>query len=265
MSGSAVTPATPAPAITIKGVSHWYGEGATRKQVLFDIDLAVAPGEVVFLMGPSGCGKTTILTLVGALRSLQQGEINVLGHDLYGADERKQVETRRKIGFIFQSHNLHRSLTALENVRMGLEAQGQRLPADADMHCRAMLAKVGLEDHADKRQDKLSGGQRQRVAIARALIANPPIVLADEPTAALDRETGYETISLIRRLAKERGMSVLMVTHDNRILDLADRIVDMEDGRILHQTSVETMQTLAETMVAKHATALELPKLRIIK
>jgi putative ABC transport system ATP-binding protein len=228
-----------APAISIRSLSHWYGEGATRKQVLFDIDLAVGPGEVVFLMGPSGCGKTTILTLVGALRSLQEGRIAVLGQELAGARERDQVETRRRIGFIFQSHNLHRSLTALENVRMGLEAQGTALPPDADERCKAMLTTVGLADHAHKRQDKLSGGQRQRVAIARALIANPPIILADEPTAALDKDTGYETISLIRRLAKERGMSVLMVTHDNRILSLADRIVEMEDGRILPESRVQ--------------------------
>jgi putative ABC transport system ATP-binding protein len=228
-----------APAISIRGLTHWYGEGATRKQVLFDIDLAVRPGEVVFLMGPSGCGKTTILTLVGALRSLQEGRIAVLGQELAGAGERDQVETRRRIGFIFQSHNLHRSLTALENVRMGLEAQGAAMPSDADERCRAMLATVGLADHTHKRQDKLSGGQRQRVAIARALIANPPIILADEPTAALDKDTGYETIALIRRLAKERGMSVLMVTHDNRILSLADRIVEMEDGRILQESRVE--------------------------
>jgi putative ABC transport system ATP-binding protein len=232
--------AAEAPSISVQGLNHWYGEGAMRKQVLFNINLAVASGELVFLMGPSGCGKTTILTLVGALRSLQEGRITVLGRDLAGAGERDQVETRRRIGFIFQSHNLHRSLTALENVRMGIEAQGAALPTDADERCHAMLATVGLADHAHKRQDKLSGGQRQRVAIARALIASPPIILADEPTAALDKDTGYETIALIRRLAKERGMSVLMVTHDSRILSLADRIIEMEDGRILHESSVQT-------------------------
>ncbi len=222
----------PGAAITMRGVSHWYGEGSLRKQVLFDINLDVGEGQVVFLMGPSGCGKTTILTLVGALRSVQEGQVTVKGQDLFGADEAKLVSCRRKIGFIFQNHNLHRSLTALENVRMGLEAQGMRLASDADERCLAMLETVGLADHAHKRQDKLSGGQRQRVAIARALIADPKIVLADEPTAALDSQTGYEAIALIRRLARERGMSVLMVTHDNRILDLADRIVEMEDGRL---------------------------------
>jgi putative ABC transport system ATP-binding protein len=225
------------PSIRIENVSHSFGEGNSRRQVLFDIDLVVEPGELVFLMGPSGCGKTTLLTLVGALRSLQQGEIVVLGNSLRGAAEREQVITRRKIGFIFQAHNLHRSLTALENVRLGLEAQGDGLPADADARCRSILTTVGLADHFDKHQDKLSGGQRQRVAIARALVANPPIILADEPTAALDSKTGYEIIALLRRLAKERGMSVLMVTHDNRILDLADRIVSMEDGRIIERAT----------------------------
>lgn len=221
------------PSIMIHDLNHSYGDGASRRQVLFHVNLVVERGEVVFLMGPSGCGKTTILTLVGALRSLQHGEISVLGRSLKGACERDQVTTRRRIGFIFQAHNLHRSLTALENVRLGLEAQGGALPADAETRCRNILSTVGLAEHVDKRQDKLSGGQRQRVAIARALVSNPPIILADEPTAALDSKTGYEIITLIRKLAKERGMSVLMVTHDNRILDLADRIVSMEDGRII--------------------------------
>jgi putative ABC transport system ATP-binding protein len=225
----------PPPAIDIRGLSHSYGDGSSKKQVLFDVDLSIQPGEVVFLMGPSGCGKTTILTLVGALRALQQGAITVLGQSLADADERRQVAVRRKIGFIFQAHNLHRSLTALENVRMGLEAQGRTVPLDADAKCRAILGVVGLADHASKRQDKLSGGQRQRVAIARALIADPPIILADEPTAALDSRTGHDIITLIRKLAKERGMSVLMVTHDSRILGLADRILTMEDGRIISE------------------------------
>jgi putative ABC transport system ATP-binding protein len=173
---------------------------------------------------------------------LQQGEIVVLGKRLRGALEREQVMVRRRIGFIFQAHNLHRSLTVLENVRLGLEAQGAGLPVDADQRCREILATVGLTDHIGKRQDKLSGGQRQRVSIARALVANPPIILADEPTAALDSKAGYEIIALIRGLAKARGMSVLMVTHDNRILDLADRIIPMEDGRIIKaENSLERM------------------------
>jgi putative ABC transport system ATP-binding protein len=221
------------PVLAIEGLSHWFGSGATRRQVLFDLDLVVLRGEVVFLMGPSGCGKTTALTLVGGLRSVQQGSVRMAGRELSGADEAGLIANRRNCGFIFQSHNLHRSLTALENVRMGLEAQGHGLPADADERCHRMLAVVGIEDHAGKRQDQLSGGQRQRVAIARALVSEPTLILADEPTAALDRQTGHDVVALMRRVARERGTTVLMVTHDNRVFDLADRILEMEDGRIV--------------------------------
>lgn len=225
-------------AIIVRGLGHAYGEGTLRRPVLQDIHLTVARGEVVFLIGPSGCGKTTVLTLVGGLRSVQQGSVTVLGHALAGAGPDVLVETRRKIGFVFQAHNLHRSLTALENVRMGLEAQGRRLNPEADRLCLAMLERVGLQDHAHKRQDKLSGGQRQRVAIARALVSRPQLLLADEPTAALDKATGHEAIALMRSIAKERGMAVLMVTHDNRIFDLADRIVEMDDGRIVPKPKI---------------------------
>jgi putative ABC transport system ATP-binding protein len=230
-------------AIAIEHLSHFFGEGQTRKQVLFDIALSVEAGEVVFLMGPSGCGKTTILTLAGALRSVQQGSVTILGEELAGAREATLLATRRRIGFIFQAHNLHRSLTALQNVRMGIEAQSRGLPADADKRCREALAEVGLQDHAHKRQDQLSGGQRQRVAIARALVSRPQLLLADEPTAALDKQSGHDVIELIRKLAKERGMTVLMVTHDNRILDLADRIIEMEDGRILSDAGMQRPNT----------------------
>jgi putative ABC transport system ATP-binding protein len=220
-------------AVAVHGLCHWYGEGSLRKQVLFDVALDVARGELVFLMGPSGCGKTTVLTLVGALRSVEQGSVTVLGRELAGASEAGRVASRRRTGFIFQNHNLHRSLTALENVRMGLEALGQAMPRDADAQCRAMLMRVGMEDHAHKLPNQLSGGQKQRVAIARALVGEPALVLADEPTAALDGKTGRDVIELLRNLATERGLSVLMVTHDNRILDFADRIIAMEDGRLI--------------------------------
>lgn len=228
-----VLPGAPEPVVKLSGLSHWYGEGETRRQVLFDLDLVVSRGEVVFLMGPSGCGKTTILTLVGGLRSVQRGAVRVAGRELTDANEAGLIASRRNCGFIFQSHNLHRSLTALENVRMGLEAQGRGLSLDADERCRHMLAVVGLADHSDKYQDKLSGGQRQRVAIARALVAEPPLVLADEPTAALDRQTGRDVVALMHRVARARGTTVLMVTHDNRVFDFADRILEMEDGRIV--------------------------------
>lgn len=228
-----LTPARPSPAVAISDLTHWFGEGDMRRQVLFDVDLVVERGEVVFLMGPSGCGKTTILTLVGGLRSVQKGSVRVGGHELNGADEAARIANRRSCGFVFQAHNLHRSLTALENVRMGLEAQGKPLDGTANQKCREMLDTVGLSDHVHKRQDQLSGGQKQRVAIARALVAQPALILADEPTAALDRQTGYEVVELMQRIARARGMTVLMVTHDNRVFDLADRILEMEDGRIV--------------------------------
>jgi putative ABC transport system ATP-binding protein len=221
------------PVVAISGLSHWYGAGDSRRQVLFDLELAVPRGEIVFLTGPSGCGKTTALTLVGGLRSVQRGSLAVVGHELNGADEAALVANRRRCGFIFQSHNLHGSLTALENVRMGLEAQGRGFGPDTEERCRRMLADVGLDDHRDKRQDQLSGGQRQRVAIARALVSGPRLILADEPTAALDRQTGHDIVALMHVVARERGTTVLMVTHDNRVFDLADRILEMEDGRIV--------------------------------
>jgi putative ABC transport system ATP-binding protein len=226
-------PISSEPVVAIEGLSHFYGSGEMRRQALFDFNLAIPRGEVVFLMGPSGCGKTTVLTLVGGLRSVQHGSVCIAGRELFGADEADLIANRRNCGFIFQSHNLHRSLTALENVRMGLEAQGRGLASDADERCRRILAVVGLEDHTNKRQDQLSGGQRQRVAIARALVSEPTLILADEPTAALDRQTGHDIVALMRRVARERDTTVLMVTHDNRVFDLADRILEMEDGRIV--------------------------------
>jgi putative ABC transport system ATP-binding protein len=227
------------PVVRLRAVHHAFGAGEFRREILHGVDLDIAPGEIVFLMGPSGCGKTTVLTLTGALRSVQTGSVRVLGKELAGAKPAALIHTRRQIGFVFQNHNLHRALTALENVRMGLEAQGLRASREDDERCIAMLKTVGLEDHIHKKQDQLSGGQRQRVAVARALVGAPRLLLADEPTAALDKVTGYAVISLMRTIAKERGMSVLMVTHDSRILSLADRIVDMDDGRIVPATAFE--------------------------
>lgn len=225
-------------AITIRDLNHWYGAGDLRRMVLRDLDLTVARGKTTFLMGPSGCGKTTLLTLIGALRSVMEGSVRVLGAELLGADEATMVATRRRIGFVFQHHNLHRSLTVLQNVRMGLEVKGEAGAHDTRERCLAVLEAVGIADHADKYQDQISGGQKQRAAVARALVGKPDLLLADEPTAALDSRTGREVIELIQNLAAGRGMTVLMVTHDNRILDIADRIVEMEDGGILPDSVV---------------------------
>jgi putative ABC transport system ATP-binding protein len=222
------------PAISIQDLSHWFGEGTGQRQVLQGIGLDVMPGEVIFLMGPSGCGKTTILTLVGGLRSIQQGSVQVCGQELNGANTSQLLANRRNIGFIFQHHNLHRSLSVLDNVYVGLEATGQTGGPDAIERCKDMLKRVGLGDHIYKNQSQISGGQKQRVAIARALVSNPKIILADEPTAALDSHTGLETVGLMHRLAKQTGTSVLIVTHDDRILHFGDRIIRMEDGHIIN-------------------------------
>ena len=222
-----------AKAIAIAGLNHWYGSGATRRQVLQGVDLEVAPGEVVLLTGPSGCGKTTLLTLVGALRMVQEGQVRVLGEELAQSSRGLRQQLRRSIGMIFQGHNLLRCLTAEQNVQMGadlLPGLGYRARRD---QAREWLRAVGLGDELHKLPHDLSGGQKQRVAIARALAAQPRLLLADEPTAALDSRTGREVVELLQRLASDQGCAVLMVTHDPRILDIADRLLRMEDGRIV--------------------------------
>lgn len=220
-------------AVEISGLSHRYGSGPAALTVLHDLELAIPAGEVVLLTGPSGSGKTTLLTLIGALRAVQMGSCRVLGTELANADERARVALRRRIGFIFQHHNLLGFLTARENVAMALELDPELDEAERLARAEAMLRAVGLADKVDAYPAVLSGGQRQRVAIARALVHEPGLILADEPTAALDSKTGHETMVLLHRLAKERGRTVFIVTHDPRIHDIADRIVAMEDGRLV--------------------------------
>ncbi|WP_017304178.1 DevA family ABC transporter ATP-binding protein [Spirulina subsalsa] len=219
--------------ITIAHLDHAFGVGELRKQVLFDIHLTLQGGEIVIMTGPSGSGKTTLLTLIGGLRSVQKGSLQFLGLELCGATERQRVEVRRHIGYIFQAHNLHGSLTALQNVRMGLELHRQYSVAEMEQRASQALEAVGLGDRLSYYPANLSGGQRQRVAIARALVSQPKLLLADEPTAALDRQSGRDVVTLMQHLAQEQGCTILLVTHDNRILDVADRIIEMEDGRLL--------------------------------
>lgn len=218
--------------IILAGVSFSYEKGELSKPVLRDVDLSVDPGEIVLLTGPSGSGKTTLLTLIGALRGMQTGSCQVLGQELMGAKEREMVALRRRIGFIFQSHNLLGFLTARQNVAMSLELDLKSAEPARLARASELLDAVGLTPRADALPAQLSGGQRQRVAIARALAGDPGLILADEPTAALDRQSGQEVVTLLRDLARRRGVPILLVTHDPRILDIADRIVAMEDGRI---------------------------------
>ena len=223
------------PAISVHKLDHYFGSGQLRKQALFDINLEIAAGEIVIMTGPSGSGKTTLLTLIGGLRSAQTGSLNVVGHELCDANEQALVKARRNNGYIFQAHNLHGSLTALENVQMGLEVQGIFTKQARHHRATEMLKQVGLEDRVNYYPADLSGGQKQRVAIARALVSHPKIVLADEPTAALDKKSGRDVVDIMYKLAKEQGCTILLVTHDNRILDIADRIIYMEDGRLSKQ------------------------------
>ncbi len=244
--------------IRVDRLNHWYGDDEeTRKQVLFDNHLQVAEGEIVIMTGPSGSGKTTLLSLLGALRSVQDGEVEVLGRRLHELRGKALVEVRQDIGFIFQAHNLFGSLTALQNVRMALELKSSDRRR---IHERAVevLTSLGLQDRLDYKPSRLSGGQKQRVAIARALANRPKLILADEPTAALDEQSGRDVVNLLKKLGQEEGCTSLIVTHDNRILDVADRIVSMANGRIksnvLLQEEIEICEFLKQCDVFAHLT-----------
>jgi putative ABC transport system ATP-binding protein len=221
----------PAP-IAVEGLSHSFGKGSLRKQILFDITTEIPRGEIVIVTGPSGSGKTTMLTLVGALRSAQEGSVRVLGQELCGAKPRILEKVRKQIGFIFQQHNLLDALSSIQNVQLGARVTGRISRSELRRRSADMLAAVGLEDRMGHHPYQLSGGQRQRVAIARALVGEPEMLLADEPTASLDKESGREVVDRMKVLAREHGTTILLVTHDNRILDIADRIVHLEDGRL---------------------------------
>jgi putative ABC transport system ATP-binding protein len=218
--------------IAIDKVNHYFGQGHLRKQILFEVAASIYSGEIVLMMGPSGSGKTTLLTLIGALRSTQEGSLRVFGRELRNASSRELVKIRRDVGYIFQAHNLLHSLTARQNVQMALDLHPEISGPVVYQRSCDMLLEVGLGDHINQYPHNLSGGQKQRVAIARALVSQPKIVLADEPTAALDKQSGRDVVEIMQRLAKQQGCTILIVTHDNRILDIADRIITMEDGNL---------------------------------
>jgi putative ABC transport system ATP-binding protein len=214
----------------VRGLRHSYGEGAFAREVLHGIDVDLAPGEIAIIMGHSGSGKTTFLTLVSALRSVQTGSVRVAGQELHGATDAVLTTARRQIGFVFQKHNLIGALTARQNVQMAVLIDR---PANSVAVADALLARVGLRGHEHKRPRELSGGQQQRVAVARALARQPRVIMADEPTASLDAQTGHEIIDFIQSLARIEGCAVMIVTHDSRILDVADRILTLDDGRMI--------------------------------
>ncbi|MDX2176848.1 MAG: ATP-binding cassette domain-containing protein [Candidatus Sumerlaeia bacterium] len=218
--------------LSIRGVDYAFGEGELRKQVLYSVDLEMRPGEIVILEGPSGSGKTTLLTLIGGLRRMQKGSLRVFGEELMGSDNRRMLLLRRRIGFIFQLHNLLPFLTARQNVELAFALRDDVGAAEMRRRSEETLAAMGLTDRIEAIPAKLSGGQKQRVAIARALAPAPDLILADEPTASLDKQSGRQVVDLLHQLARSKGIPILLVTHDNRILDVADRIIRMEDGHV---------------------------------
>lgn len=237
------------PAVRVDSLDHFYGLGAARNQVLFDNCLEIPPGELVVMTGPSGAGKTTLLTLIGALRSVQSGRIEVLGRDLWHLPPRSLVEVRREIGFVFQMHNLFDPLSAYENVKMAMQL-GQEQPESMRRRGVAILERLGLGHRVDYKPRFLSGGERQRVAIARALVNGPRLVLADEPTAALDRDSTKKVVDLLKALTVEHEAAVIMVTHDYRIIESADRLVHMVDGRIVSDVVLHDALRICEFLRA---------------
>lgn len=220
------------PVVRVEGLNHYYGEGQARNQVLFNNHIEIRAGQLVVMTGPSGAGKTTLLSLIGALRSVQEGKIEVLGRDLSRLGAGDLVEVRRDIGFIFQMHNLFDALSAYENVKMAAQL-GDAPTAEVWRRGTGILQRLGLGDRVGYKPRFLSGGERQRVAIGRALVNHPRLILADEPTAALDRDATMNVIRLLKQTTIEHGAAVMMVTHDHRIIESADRLVHMVDGRIM--------------------------------
>jgi putative ABC transport system ATP-binding protein len=225
------------PVIAIKNLDHFFGAGELRTQILYGISLDIMRGEIMILTGPSGSGKTTLLTLCGALRSIQSGSVRILGQELRDGRKSTLEHIREEVGVIFQAHNLLNALTAKQNVALALGLEEGLSRSERNKRAAQMLQNVGLGAQVDSYPEHLSGGQKQRVAIARALVRSPRIILADEPTASLDRKAGREVIDLLHTLARSHNCAVLLVTHDTRILDIADRIVTLEDGHLVSFSS----------------------------
>jgi putative ABC transport system ATP-binding protein len=228
-----------APALELVDVVKHYGAGATEVRALTDVSLTVVPGELVAVMGPSGCGKSTLLHLAGGLEDPTAGQVRVAGRDvpLMSASERASLR-RTDVGYVFQRLNLVVSLTALENVMLPLELEGVRT-REARERAREALGAVGLTDQLDRFPDDFSGGQQQRIAVARAIVGQRRLVLADEPTGALDTMTGDQVIELIAGLPGRDGTAIVLVTHEPRYASWADRVVFLRDGRVVDQSAVD--------------------------
>jgi len=221
-------------------VTKRYGSGTTAVTAVRDVSLSVAPGEVVLIMGPSGSGKTTLLSMLGALLKPTQGTIRLDGETISALAENRLPDIRlKKFGFVFQDFNLLSALTALENVAIVAELAGAK-NGTGRKKAAALLTELGLGERLNFLPEKLSGGEKQRVAIARALVNDPALILADEPTANLDSKIGHEIMRLLRRIAKEQGRCVVIVSHDQRIKDIADRVLWLEDGEFKEITTMTT-------------------------
>ncbi len=218
--------------IDVRNLDFSFGSGELIQPVLKNVTISIDKGEIVLMTGPSGSGKTTFLTIIGGLRQASSGSVKVLDQQLINSTEQVKVHVRQQTGYIFQQHNLLKPLTALQNVSMTLEMHNHLAEHERLAQAAEMLKAVGLGDRLHYKPEQLSGGQRQRVSIARALVGKPKIVLADEPTASLDKQSGQDAVSILKQLAKELGTTILLVTHDYRILDIADRVVELEDGAI---------------------------------
>ena len=232
------------PVLEAANLTKELGSGAGKVAALKGVSLALNGGELTLLMGPSGSGKTTLLSILGCMLAPTEGTVRIREHSTAGLDPEELARLRREhIGFVFQSFHLFPTLSTTDNVRLALDVRGERSRA-AKVRSRAALAKVGLAHKIKAYPRELSGGEQQRVAIARAIVGKPSIILADEPTAALDGENGQAVMKLLAEIARERGHAVLIVTHDPRLLPFADRVVHIEDGRIIAEERSGIRQTL---------------------